>query len=136
MKKLLSLTCTLLLGATLATPLLAQNTGTPQDWASVVNALETSDVDSFTSNKIKYEYMLSAIVNNDYRALQTALEQGINPLVHRELNATLKHNKYLPLLAIVVMIDNQKTYDIFYNAIPEDQQESAMAEVLAIMPKK
>lgn len=133
MKKFLPLTCALLLGAALTTPLLAQNANTPEDWATALSKLETSDVDSLTANNVKYSYMFNAIINKNHKTLEAVLKSGVNPLIHREINKTLQNNARLPLLTVALVNKDAKSFNMLYEYIDEDLRDNALNEAFSIL---
>ena len=133
-KKLLPLTCGLLLGVTLATPLFAQNAAnTPEDMAATLSALETSDINNLTANNVKYNYMFTAIVNKDYKALEAVLKNGIDPLIHKVINKDLQNNARLSLLAVALVNKDAKSFNILYEYIDESLREEALEEAFSII---
>lgn len=133
MKKFLPLTCALLLGAALTTPLLAQNADTLEDWATALSKLETSDVDSLTANNVKYSYMFNAIISKNHKTLEAVLKSGVNPLIHREINKTLQNNARLPLLTVALVNKDAKSFNMLYEYIDEDLREEALEEAFSII---
>ena len=132
-KKILPLACALILGATLATPLIAQNN---TSYENAFQNLSTSDADNFTAKKLQYDMMKTAVINKDYKTLGGLLDTGINPLIHRELNKTIQiENKFLPLLFVALVNTDAESFDILFQAIPEDQRKQALEEAFSLIPK-
>ena len=133
-KKILPLACALILGATLATPLIAQNN---TSYETAFQNLSTSDADNFTAKKLQYDMMKTAVINKDYKTLGGLLDTGINPLIHRELNKTIQiENKFLPLLSLAFILGDTRSFTIVYQAIPEDQRQDAVEEALSAFPQE